>query len=385
MTLYNALELQKGASPGEIRKQYLTLSRIYHPDKAPAEKKEEYEHKFKEISRAYEILSDDEKRAFYDQTGQVPGEGGVPDNAGGPGGMPFPFGMGGSMPFDMGDLFGMFGGRGGMKQRGGRQPGKAPPRKTQVPLSLKDFYYGRTLEMHLSCQRFCGECKGEGTINTKACGDCNGQGMRRQIVQMGPMVMENVGPCGACRGSGKSRGDACKGCSGSKFIKHDKVLNLVVSRGMKPGDIITFPGESSNVEDYAEAGDVLVELVAADEDHNILREGNTLKDFITISLGQSLCGTRVKLEGHPAHPSGLVVELPAGVQNKETLVLIGQGMPTDASAQRYGDFHLTILVKPSAAELEVLRSNTPYFKGLFSGPEETFEGLPVVKPGRVMA
>ncbi len=386
-SLYSTLELQKGATNVEIRKQYLNLSRVYHPDKAPPEKKEEYEHKFKEISRAYEILSDEEKRAFYDQTGQVPGEGGVPE--GGGGGMPFPFGMGamgggGPMHFDMGDLFGMFG-RGGVKQRGGRQPGKAPPRKTQIPMTLKDFYFGRTLEMRLSCQRFCGDCKGEGTINTKACGDCNGQGIRRQIVQMGPMVMENVGPCGSCRGSGKSRGDSCKGCIGSKFVKHDKVLNLVVTPGMKPGDIVTFPGESSNVEEFTEAGDVQVELVAADEEHLITREFNTLKDFIAISLSQSLCGTRVKLEGHPAHPNGLVVELSAGVQNKEVLVLAGQGMPTDASSQRFGDFQLTILVKPTSAELEILRSNTPYFKGLFIGSEETFEGLPVVKPARVLA
>jgi DnaJ family protein A protein 2 len=278
--------------------------------------------------------------------------------------------MGGPMAFDMNDLFGMFGGgRGGRPQRPGmRHPGKAPARKTQIPLTLKDFYYGRTLEMKFARSLFCTDCKGEGCRNTRACADCNGQGVRRQIIQMGPMVMENVGACTTCHGSGKTKGDPCGTCSGSKFQKGEKVLQLVVKKGMKPGESIIFAGEASNVEEYAEAGDVVVELEAADEEHSIVREGNALKDMIILSLAQSLCGCSVRIHGHPAYSDGLVLDIPVGTQNKDVLVYPGKGMPHGEG--QFGDFLLTVQVRPSSAELQVLQNNMAYFKGLFPSAEE---------------
>jgi len=105
--LYSILELTKGADASEIRKQYLKLSRIYHPDKVSVDKQEASGEKFKKINQAYEILSDESKRSFYDQTGQLPGEGGgVGSGVGSPFG--FPGGFGGGIPFDMNGLFGMF-------------------------------------------------------------------------------------------------------------------------------------------------------------------------------------------------------------------------------------------------------------------------------------
>ena len=356
--LYSILELPKGAESNEIRKQYLKLSRQYHPDKVSAQDKEAAEEKFKSISNAYEILSDDQKKAFYDQTGQVPGEGGQ----GGPG-------QGNPFPFDMSQMFGMFGQ--GQRQQRGRRNGKAPPRKTHIPLTLKDFYYGRTLQMNLERQRFCPGCKGEGCTNTRSCSDCNGQGVKTQVIQMGPMVMQNTGPCGSCRGSGKSRGDSCSGCSGSKFIKQDKQLELIVKKGMKPGDSVVFQGESSHIEEFTEAGDVVVELQAADEDTCWTRDASTLKTTRTICLGESLCGTKVHFTDHPGYPDGLVLDIPVGIQSKDTLVFVGLGMPIE---DRFGDLLLTIIVKPSKAELEVLNANSPYFKGLFTLPSVEFNG-----------
>jgi DnaJ family protein A protein 2 len=365
--LYSILEVSRGADASEIKRSYYKLSRTYHPDKVADDEKSAAEAKFKEISAAYEILSDEQKRSYYDQTGQIPGEQG--DGGGMPGGMPFPFGMGGPMAFDMNDLFGMFGGRGGRPQRPGmRHPGKAPARKTQIALTLKDFYYGRTLEMKFARSLFCPDCKGEGCRNTRACSDCNGQGVRRQIIQMGPMVMENVGACTTCHGSGKTKGDPCGTCSGSKFQKGEKVLQLVVKKGMKPGETIVFAGEASNVEEYAEAGDVVVELEAADEEHSIVRDGNALKDMVVLSLAQSLCGCSVRIQGHPAYPDGLVLDIPVGVQNKDVLVYPGKGMPHGEG--QFGDFLLTVQIRPSSAELQVLQNNMAYFKGLFPSTEE---------------
>jgi DnaJ family protein A protein 2 len=371
--LYSVLELEKGADASEIRKQYIKLSRQWHPDKVAPEKKDEATVKFQEISRAYEVLNDDQSRAFYDQTGQVPGEngGGPPPGHG--------FGMGGGMPFgfDMGDLFGMFGGGrgGGGPQRGGRRPGKPPARKTQIAMTLKDFYFGRTLQIHLERQRFCGGCKGEGALNFKSCGDCGGSGTKTQIVQMGPMIMHNQGPCMTCRGSGKTRGDSCGQCTGSKFIKQDKNLEFVVKKGMRPGDCITFNGESSHVEEFTEAGDVIVEVIAADEDSGWERAGDILRHRVGLTLGEALAGKVVRLDGHPAHDAGLFIQIPAGVQNRQEIVVEGLGMPRGETGGM-GDAVLVLTVMPTREEKAVLEANTDALRAMFGASAgETGAGL----------
>lgn len=368
--LYSVLEVPRGAEANEIRKSYLLLSRKYHPDKSSPEKREENEAKFKEISRAYEVLSDDQKRSYYDQTGEVPGEGG---GGGGGGGMPPGFGMGGGMPFpfDIGGLFGMFGGGAGRGpggpggMRGGRRPGKAPARKTQIPLTLKDFYYGRTLQIHLERQRFCSSCKGEGALNVKACEHCGGSGVKRQFIQMGPgMMMDASGPCAPCQGAGKSKGDACSNCKGAKFVKQDKSLELVINKGMKHGDVITFPGESSQQEDWTEAGDVLVEVVAADEDSGWERAGDNLQHRIGLTLGESLCGKTVKLDGHPGFPDGLYIHIPAGVVNRQEITVEGCGMPRSVGSG-FGDAILVLTVLATKEERVLLESQKETLQGIF--------------------
>lgn len=367
--LYKELEANRSADADEIRKQYLRLSRIWHPDRQPPEKKEMATEKFQKIGRAYEILSDDKKRAFYDQTGQVLGENGEP--SGGGGGMPFGMGMGGGMPFPfpMNDLFGMFGARGGGPGRSGphsnRNPGKAPARKTQIPLTLKDFYFGRSLQMRLDRKRFCGDCNGDGSINQRGCGDCGGQGIKITMMQMGPMVVQNQGPCMSCRGSGKTKGDSCKKCSGSKFLKEDKVLSLSVKPGSKIGETIIFTGESSHEEDYAEAGDVVIELVQADEDHEWERSGDNLIHRFTLTLGDALCGKRVRLNDHPAFENGLYIDIPSGVQNRQDIVVEGCGFPRSIGGG-HGDVVLHITVTPTTQEREILVQNKENLQKLFT-------------------
>ena len=192
--------------------------------------------------------------------------------------------------------------------------------------------------------------------------------MKRQVVQMGPIVMENVAPCNSCAGKGKTRGDSCKGCSGSKFIRQDKSLQLVIQKGMKAGDVITFSGESSHMDEFEEAGDVIVEVQAADEDLSWTREGPNLRAKTTITLGQSLCGTKISFMDHPGYSDGIILDIPVGIQNTETLVFNGLGMPIDN--ERFGELHLTIYIKTTSSELEVLKNNLQYFQGLFTNPDK---------------
>lgn len=362
LDLYNVLELEKGADASEIRKQYLKLSRTWHPDKVAPEKREEATKRFQEISIANEVLSDEQSKTYYDQTGQIPGQ-----NDGGGGGGPgggMPFGMGMPFNFNMNDLFGMFGGgqRGGGPK--GRRAGKAPPRKTQIPLTLKDFYYGRTLHIHLERQRFCAGCNGEGSINTKSCAECRGSGTMTKVIQMGPMLMHQQGPCLSCNGSGKTKGDACKPCNGAKFTKQTKTLELIIQKGMNPGDVITFAGESSHVEEFTDPGDVLVELVGADEDHGWERHGDMLKHRVRLNLGEALCGKVARIDGHPAHENGVYIEIPPGVQNRQDICIEGLGMPRTIG-DGYGDAILMLTVIASKEEREILENSKGMLQSLF--------------------
>jgi len=138
---------------------------------------------------------------------------------------------------------------------------------------------------------------------------------------------------------------------------------------MTAGDRINLSGESSQVEEFEEAGDVIVELQAADEDIAFVREGGILKATVTVGLGESLCGSKAVFSDHPGYPDGLVLDIPFGVQNKSVLVFNGLGMPLDSSIG-FGELHLTVIVKASKDELEVLKNNLPYFQGLFVRPEK---------------
>ena len=373
--LYAELEVPRGADSSEIKKSYHRLSRIHHPDKVPLERKEEATKKFQQITNAYEVLSDDEKRAFYDQTGQIPGAVAEPQGHG------MPFGMGTPFHFDMNNFFGMFGGGGGGppgQRRGGRRPGKVPTRKTQVPLTLHDFYHGRTIQIRLERKRFCSECNGNGAINVRSCGECRGFGQSTRIVQMGPMVIQQSGPCVPCGGSGKTKGDACGKCNGSKFIKEDKTLTLTITKGMQYGETIVFAGESSNEEEYEEAGDVIIELVAADEDHEWQRSGDNLTIRVRLTLAESLCGKVISLSNHPGYPQGVHIQIPAGVQNRQDICVEGHGMPRSLGSG-FGDCIIHIGIVPTQTELALLREKKEVIQELFQTTDSKLpEGSQVV-------
>jgi DnaJ family protein A protein 2 len=374
--LYSILGISKGADSSEIKKAYKKLVMTEHPDKGGSEER------FKEIQGAYEILSDDQKKSYYDQTGELPGENGGGGGGGNPfgfpgnpfgGGSPFggssPFGGGGAFPFDIRDLFGNMG-RGPRAGPTGNGPsaGKAPARSTQLPLGLHDFYHGKTFRINLERQKFCSGCKGEGSKVLQSCSACHGNGTVRQIIQMGPMVMESNGPCPQCSGQGKQKGEACGDCAGSCFVKQQKDLEIHIKPGMKPGDTLVFAGESSDVQGYKEAGDVSVELQAADENHCWVRDGTTLKTTVKLCLSESLLGTVISLPGHPGFPAGCVFAVKSGVQHIQVLKYKGLGMPLSGKPGSFGELHVTFNVTPTSEELSVLQSQKMMLESLFKVP-----------------
>ena len=356
--LYAVLGLSRNAETDEIRSTYKKLAKEHHPDKGGDPEK------FKEISQAHEILSDDEKRRMYDMTGSV-SEGNQ--------GSPFS-GMG--MPFPMHEMFGgMFGGMfgpGGPGPRGpsGRREGKAPGKTQDLPLRIADYYNGRQLSVKLGRHSFCKLCKGSGAATMERCDPCGGQGQVRQMVQMGPIQMLTQANCPVCHGRGQQNVGKCDGCQGRGLIPEEKSLEIKIEPGMASGNTIVFSGMCSDSQGFSEPGDVTVMLREAEEEGDSrmwAREGNRLKTSITINLSEALLGTKKVLLGHPGFPNGVPIEIPAGVQNMWTGTIPTLGMPIRGTP-KFGEAYVSVLVVPSTDELASLKSQAVLFSSIFSLP-----------------
>jgi DnaJ-class molecular chaperone len=342
MSLYERLGLSKGSSAQEIRKAYLNLSRTQHPDKGGSEEK------FKKLQEAYEILSDDSKRNFYDQTGQIPGE---EVANGGQGGMPFPF------QFDIGAMFGgMFpGSRGGGGPQVRTKRPKAPPKIHEFGLTLKDFFYGKKIQMKFERQKFCTQCRGEGAEHFESCNSCRGNGFREEIMMIGPgMQAMSRSPCGACNTKGRQPVKPCSKCHGAKFSTQEKMLEVVIKAGSKPGTIMKFENECSDHHDFEQPGDVHIILREADEPNSIfMRMGDDLSAVCNISFFEGLLGTERVLQGHPAHPDGIRITIPPGTIRADVVTLVGEGMPRSSNGER-GNLLVTVSMDVSAQERDML-------------------------------
>jgi DnaJ-class molecular chaperone len=335
MSLYEHLGVDRGADATELKKAYRKMSLLHHPDKGgdPEE--------FKKIQHAYEVLSDDNRRRQYDQTGS--------DVEAMPQGMP----QGMSMPFDMGSLFGnMFG---GMNPGPRPRMQKGPPKVHEISLSLRDFYHGKEIRLQFERQRFCDHCKGEGADKYETCRGCEGSGARQNMIMIGPGMQAMMrGPCHECEGKGKKQVGVCGECRGMKMKSQERLLSAKILPGMRPGDALNFPGECSDHPAYIEAGDVQIKLQDADDEGRFYRlEGDTLAIKLQIGLFKSLLGYKETVEGHPGHPS-LELAIPAGVRHGDVIRMEGYGMPRKNGG--HGALHILVSIIVSDAEKAVLAS-----------------------------
>lgn len=239
---YELLGVSQDASKDEIKKAYRKLAIKLHPDKGGDEEK------FKEVTRAFEVLSDDEKRRVYDQYGEE----GLSQE-----------GMSGGMNAE--DIFeAFFGGGlfGGSRSRS-RGPRKGEDVVHSLKVTLNDLYNGKTSKLALNRHRICPSCDGKGTTQPNSitkCKTCNGQGVRVQIRQIGPgMVQQMQSVCPDCSGSGESirEKDKCSKCKGQKVVKERKVLEVYIEPGTEHGQKLVFSGEADE-EPGTVPGDVIV-------------------------------------------------------------------------------------------------------------------------------
>ncbi|EFJ11191.1 hypothetical protein SELMODRAFT_118063 [Selaginella moellendorffii] len=271
---YDILGVSKSASADELKKAYRKAAIKNHPDKGGDPEK------FKEISQAYEVLSDPEKKEIYDQYG----EDALKEGMGG---------GGGHNPFDIFDSF--FGGKpfGGGSSRGGRRQRRGEDVVHPLKVSLEDLYNGSVKKLSLSRNAICSKCKGKGSKSgaTSRCAACQGSGMKISIRHLGPsMIQQMQHVCGDCKGTGEtiSEKDKCNQCKGNKVVHDKKVLEVHVEKGMMHNQKITFQGEADEAPDTI-TGDIV--FVIQVKDHpKFKRRGDDLFYEHTLTLTEALCG-----------------------------------------------------------------------------------------------
>ena len=324
--------MPKTASAAEIKKAYRKMAVKHHPDKGGDEQK------FKEISAAYEVLSDEEKRSLYDQYG----EDALKD-----GGMG---GGGGGSPFDIFEA--MFGGN-PFGPGGGRGGGRSRVRKGEdvvhgLKLGLDDLYNGVTKKLSLSRNVICKKCDGKGSKSgaSGTCNGCKGAGVKVVVRQIAPgMVQQMQTVCNTCNGTGQtiSEKDKCDVCKAQKVVQEKKVLEVHIEKGMRHNQKIVFQGEADEAPDTI-PGDIV--FVVQQKDHKTFtRKGDDLFIEKEITLVEALCGMKMTVD----HLDGrqLVVSTHEGetIKPGSFKAVFDEGMPKHGMPFQKGRLFIHFTVK----------------------------------------
>ena len=301
---YGVLGVPRDADDAALKKAYRTLARAYHPDRNPGDKKAE--DRFKEISEAYSVLSDPEKRAQYDRFGVVSGAGAASD-------------VGFGTIFE--DLFeGFFGGGGGGRSRSRARRGD--DLRYDLEISLEDAAQGLETKLQVPRLETCETCRGAGVEagnQPETCGTCRGQGQ----VRFTQGFLTVARPCPNCHGEGRIIKHPCTGCRGHGRVSRERLLKVTIPAGVENGNQLRLNGEGESGFQGGPAGDLYVVLHL--RPHEIfVRDGAHLICELPLTFPQVALGDEVEV---PVLDGAAKLKIPAGTQPGQRLVLKGKGMP----------------------------------------------------------
>ena len=354
---YEVLGVAKNASDEDIKKAYRKLAMKYHPDRNQGDGAKKAEESFKEVKEAYEMLSDAQKRAAYDQYGHA----GVDPNMGGRGGAGGPEGFGGFAEA-FGDIFGdIFGGAGGRRGGGGQQVYRGNDLSYAMEISLEEAANGKDTQIRIPTWDTCDTCKGTGAkpgTSPKTCGTCNGNG----TVHMRQGFFSIQQTCPNCKGSGKIIPEPCTACNGAGKIKRQKTLEVKIPAGINEGMRIRSAGNGEPGTNGGPAGDLYIEIRI--KQHDIFeRDGDDLHCTVPVSMTTAALGGAIEV---PTLGSKAEIELPEGTQHGKTFRLRGKGIKGIRSSYP-GDLycHITVEtpVKMTEHQRKLMKELDESFKG----------------------
>lgn len=327
---YEILGVDKNASSEDIKRAYRQLAKKYHPDLNP--NNSEAEQKFKEINTAYEVLSDDEKRARYDRFG--------PEGVNGQGGAQ---GFGGFE--DIFDIFDMFGGGfgSGSSQRRKKGPARGSDLKYNLTLEFEEAVFGVEKEVQIRRTENCSTCDGTGAepgTHKETCSKCHGTG-QVQYAQQSPFgQFVRVGTCDMCGGTGEIIKEKCHTCKGTGKQAKDKKIKVKVPAGVDSDSIISIRGEGEGGLRGGPPGDLYI-YISVREDEIFQRDGNNIFINIPISYAEAALGAEIII---PTLEGKEKFNIPEGTQTGTQFKLKGKGVPNVRGVGR-GDLYFTVEVK----------------------------------------
>ena len=334
---YEVLGVSRGASEDEIKKAYKKMARKYHPDLNPGDKSAE--EKFKEVNEAYEVLSDADKKARYDQYGHA----GVDPNFGAGG---FGGGFDGGFDFgDLGDIFGSFfgGGFGGGRRTNPNAPQRGESIRMSIAISFEEAAFGCEKEVTVERYETCDTCHGSGCApgtSPEVCPDCHGTGTV-QVRRQTPMgVFATSSPCPKCGGKGRIIHQPCKDCHGTGTVRKKKTIQASIPAGIDNGQTISIRGQGNAGKNGGPAGDLLITITV--RPHELFRrEGTSVLCEAPITFTQAVLGAELEI---PTIDGKVKYTLPEGTQSGTTFRLKGKGIPSINGRGR-GDQYVTVYIE----------------------------------------
>ncbi len=332
---YEVLGVEKGASQDEIKKAFRKLAAKYHPDKKTGD-----EARFKEISEAYAVLSDEKKRQEYDMYGRS-FNGAGPQGGAGFGGFDFSGfqGFGGNgqqFEFDLNDIFGGFGDIFG----GGRsQKARGRDISIDIELTFEEAVFGVTRTVLLNKMSACDTCKGSGAAahsGMQTCTTCNGQGKMRETRSSILGSFTTVRTCDACHGKGQVPKEKCSACRGHGVLKKEEEIAIAIPAGIENGEMIRMTGRGEAIQ-AGTAGDLYIKIHVAPH-KTITRDGDNLRTTLTIKLTDALLGATYTVE---TLDGGVQLHIPEGIKHGEVLRVRGKGVKVGNGR---GDFMVKIVI-----------------------------------------